>query len=31
VAIDGRTVGDGKPGPVATALRRAYHDFAEAG
>jgi D-alanine transaminase len=31
VAIDGRTIGDGKPGPVATALRRAYHDFAEAG
>jgi D-alanine transaminase len=31
VRIDGRTVGDGKPGPVATALRRAYHSFAEAG
>jgi D-alanine transaminase len=31
VRIDDRTVGDGKPGPVATALRRAYHDYAEAG
>jgi D-alanine transaminase len=31
VRIDGRTIGDGKPGPVATALRRAYHLYAEAG
>jgi D-alanine transaminase len=31
VRIDGRTVGDGKPGPVATALRQAFHRYAEAG
>jgi D-alanine transaminase len=31
VRIDGRTVGTGKPGPVASALRRAYHVYAEAG
>jgi D-alanine transaminase len=31
VSIDGRAIGDGKPGPVATALRRAFHDYAEAG
>jgi len=31
VAIDGRTIGDGKPGAVAVALRRAYHEFAETG
>jgi len=31
VSIDGRAIGDGKPGAVATALRRAYHGFAEAG
>ena len=31
VRIDSRAVGDGKPGPVATALRRAYHVYAEAG
>jgi D-alanine transaminase len=31
VRIDGRAVGDGKPGPVAIALRRAYHVYAEAG
>jgi len=29
VRIDGRAVGDGKPGPVATALRREFHRFAE--
>ena len=29
VRIDGRPVGDGKPGPVATALRREFHRFAE--
>jgi D-alanine transaminase len=29
VAIDGNAVGDGKPGPVATALRREFHRFAE--
>jgi D-alanine transaminase len=31
VRIDGRIIGDGKPGPVATALRQAYHRHAEAG
>jgi D-alanine transaminase len=31
VRVDGRTIGDGKPGPVAIALRRAYHRHAEAG
>jgi D-alanine transaminase len=31
VRIDGRPVGDGKPGPVATGLRRAYGRYAEAG
>jgi D-alanine transaminase len=31
VRIDGRIIGDGKPGPVATALRREFHRFAEAG
>jgi D-alanine transaminase len=31
VAIDGRRIGDGKPGPVAKALRREFHRFAEAG
>jgi D-alanine transaminase len=31
VRIDGRLVGDGKPGPVATALRREFHRYAEAG
>ncbi len=29
VRIDGRTIGDGKPGPVATALRREFHRFTE--
>jgi D-alanine transaminase len=29
VRIDGRAIGDGKPGPVATALRREFHRFAE--
>ena len=29
VRIDGRPVGDGKPGPVAAALRREFHRFAE--
>ncbi len=29
VRIDGRTVGDGKPGPLAVALRREFHRFAE--
>ncbi|MBX6328611.1 MAG: D-amino-acid transaminase [Pseudolabrys sp.] len=27
--IDGRPIGDGAPGPIAAALRRAYHDHAE--
>jgi D-alanine transaminase len=31
VRIDGHVIGSGAPGPVATALRRAFHDFAEAG
>jgi D-alanine transaminase len=31
VRIDGRPVGDGKPGPVAAALRREFHRYAEAG
>jgi D-alanine transaminase len=31
VRIDGRAIGDGKPGPVASALRRAFHDHAEWG
>jgi D-alanine transaminase len=30
VRIDGHVIGDGKPGPVATALRRAFHRYAEA-
>jgi D-alanine transaminase len=29
VRIDGRAIGDGKPGPVATALRRAFHLYTE--
>ena len=29
VAIDGTPVGAGRPGPVATALRAAFHDVAE--
>ena len=31
VSIDGHVIGDGKPGPVAKALRREFHRFAEAG
>ncbi len=31
VSIDGRTIGDGKPGPIATALRREFHRYAEVG
>jgi D-alanine transaminase len=31
VQIDGRAIGDGKPGPVATALRREFHRYAELG
>jgi D-alanine transaminase len=31
VRIDGRPVGDGKPGPVATALRQEFHRYAESG
>ncbi len=30
VSIDGHTIGDGKPGPVARALRRDFHRYAEA-
>jgi D-alanine transaminase len=29
VEIDGQAVGDGKPGPVARALRARFHEFAE--
>jgi D-alanine transaminase len=29
VAIDGRRIGDGRPGPVTLALRRSFHDLAE--
>ena len=29
VRIDGHAIGDGKPGPMATALRRAFHRYAE--
>jgi D-alanine transaminase len=31
VRIDGRVIGEGKPGPVATGLRREFHRFAEVG
>jgi D-alanine transaminase len=31
VRINDRPIGEGRPGPVAIALRRAYHHFAEAG
>jgi D-alanine transaminase len=31
VRVDDRIIGNGKPGPVAMALRRAYHRYAEAG
>jgi len=31
VRIDGRVIGNGKPGPLATALRREFHLFAEIG
>lgn len=31
VSIDGRPIGNGKPGPVAGALRAAFHRHAEAG
>ena len=31
VRIDGRPIGDGKPGPVATALRLEFHRHAETG
>lgn len=30
VAIDGKQVGGGKPGPMATRLREIYVDFAKA-
>lgn len=29
VSIDGHAIGDGRPGPVAQALREAFHRFAE--
>jgi D-alanine transaminase len=29
VRIDGRVIGEGRPGPVATALRREFHRYAE--
>lgn len=31
VRIDGHVIGDGKPGPLASALRRTFHQYAEAG
>jgi D-alanine transaminase len=31
VSIDGRTIGEGKPGPIAKALRREFRRFAEQG
>jgi D-alanine transaminase len=31
VRIDDHVIGNGKPGPVATALRREFHQYAEAG
>ena len=31
VKIDGRAVGDGKPGPIASALRREFYRYAETG
>jgi D-alanine transaminase len=31
VRIDGHVLGDGKPGPIATALRREFHRYAEWG
>ena len=31
VKIDGRAIGDGKPGPVASALRREFYRYAETG
>jgi D-alanine transaminase len=29
VRIDGQPVGEGRPGPIALRLRRAFHDMAE--
>jgi D-alanine transaminase len=29
VSVNGRTIGDGKPGPIATALREVFHRYAE--
>jgi len=29
VSVDGRSIGDGRPGPVARELRRVFHDHAE--
>jgi D-alanine transaminase len=31
IRIDGNVIGDGKPGPITMALRRAFHRYAEAG
>jgi D-alanine transaminase len=31
VRVNDRTIGDGRPGPVTIALRRAYHRHAQAG
>ena len=30
VALDGEKIGDGAPGPISLALRKAFHDFAPA-
>jgi len=29
VRIDGRPIGDGRPGPLATALRQGFHKYSE--
>ena len=31
ISINGRAIGNGKPGPVAAALREVFHRYAEAG
>jgi D-alanine transaminase len=31
VRIDGQSVGQGRPGPVAQALRQTFHQYAEGG
>jgi hypothetical protein len=31
VSIDGHRIGDGRPGPIATALRQEFHRYAQRG